>query len=152
MRALTSPSSRLDRAAIARLIPHKDAMCLLERVEGWTATTIRCRAVSHRDPDNPLRRAGRLHPLCGIEYGLQAMALHGALVDGQTPQRIGYLSSLRSFRIAGDDLSAVATPLRVEAELLLRESRGFIYSFSVAGDREFVAGQASIMIPRDENR
>jgi predicted hotdog family 3-hydroxylacyl-ACP dehydratase len=149
MRELTSPSSSLDRAAIARLIPHQGAMCLLARVEEWTPTAIRCSAVSHADAGNPLRRESRLSALCGIEYGLQAMAVHGALVDGAAPQPTGFLSSLRGVRVTDRDLAAIEAPLRIEAELLLRQERGFIYRFSVASDGEaLVAGQAAIIIPR----
>jgi predicted hotdog family 3-hydroxylacyl-ACP dehydratase len=144
-----SPSSGLDRAAIGRLIPHQGAMCLLARVEEWTPTSIRCSAVSHADLGNPLRREGRLSALCGIEYGLQAMAVHGALVGGAAPQPAGFLSSLRGVRAADRDLATIASPLRVEAELLLRQERGFIYRFSLAGDGEpLLAGQAAIMFPR----
>jgi predicted hotdog family 3-hydroxylacyl-ACP dehydratase len=103
--------------------------------------------VSHRDPCNPLKRGGRLDAICGIEYGLQAMAVHGALLDG-TPHRPGFLSSLRNIEIVECNLAMLAAPLQVEADLLLRENRGLIYRFSIsAGGTCYVGGQASIMIP-----
>ena len=74
---------------IATLIPHTGAMVLLDRVEAWDTDGILCRARSHLDDDNPLRRDGRLAACCGLEYALQAAALHGALIAGGVPQRAG---------------------------------------------------------------
>ncbi|HUN39907.1 MAG TPA: hypothetical protein VMU81_06430 [Acetobacteraceae bacterium] len=71
----------LTREQILGLIPHQGTMCLLDRVLGWSAAEISCIAISHLAPDNPLRRDGQLGAICGIEYGLQAAALHGALVQ-----------------------------------------------------------------------
>ena len=78
----------LARSGIAALIPQQGAMCLLDGVLSWDAAGIACRAVSHLDPANPLRQHGRLGAICGIEYGLQAAALHGALSAG-APQAAG---------------------------------------------------------------
>ena len=83
----------LTRARILELIPHKGTMCLLDEAVGWSDAKITCRARSHLSPDNPLRRNGGLAGLCGIEYGLQAAALHGAIVAGG-PQPAGYLAAL----------------------------------------------------------
>ncbi|MCY7388737.1 MAG: 3-hydroxylacyl-ACP dehydratase, partial [Burkholderiales bacterium] len=67
---------QLDHAAIAARVPHTGRMCLLDRVLQWDAHAIRCSATSHRDPDNPLREAGGLAMLAGIEYAAQAAAVH----------------------------------------------------------------------------
>jgi predicted hotdog family 3-hydroxylacyl-ACP dehydratase len=73
---------RLDRAWIERHIPHQGGMCLLEEVVSWDEDRIRCRSVSHRAVNNPLRARGRLGIACGIEYAAQTMAVHGALTGG----------------------------------------------------------------------
>ncbi len=65
----------MDRTKIATLIPHAGAMCLLDAVIAWDATTIACLASSHRTPANPLAVRGRLEAVCGVEYAAQAMAL-----------------------------------------------------------------------------
>ncbi|MGH8327695.1 MAG: phosphotransferase, partial [Steroidobacteraceae bacterium] len=70
----------LDREAIAALIPHQGAMCLLERVLEWDAEHAVLATATHRSPDNPLRSCGRLRALHLCEYGAQAMAVHGGLV------------------------------------------------------------------------
>lgn len=137
----------LDRAAITRLIPHQGSMCLIDGVEAWSATTIDCWALSHRAADHPLRRDGTLSALAGIEYGLQAMAVHGALCDDE-PHPPGYLSSLREIELGKRDLDEIAGRLTVHAELLMAAAQGFIYRFAVAGDGEIlVAGRASIAFP-----
>lgn len=78
----------LDRAAIAALIPHDGAMCLLDGVLAWDRTSITCAASSHRAPGNPLAAGCRLDVVCGVEYAAQAMAVHGdslAMAAGRPP-------------------------------------------------------------------
>jgi predicted hotdog family 3-hydroxylacyl-ACP dehydratase len=144
---LTPP---LDRGAIARLVPHGGAMCLLDRALFWDADSIVYEADRHRDPANPLRRDGRLPAVCGVEYALQAMALHGALLAGGAAQPAGYLSSLRDVSLGGAErLDTVAGPLGVRARALAAEAGGFIYRFEVeGGGRTLLTGQAAIILPR----
>lgn len=145
---LTPP---LDRAAIAGLVPHSGAMCLLDRALAWDAEGIHCEADGHRDPGNPLRRGGHLPAVCGVEYALQAMALHGALAAGGAAQPAGYLSSLRDVSLGGaaERLDTVAGPLGVRARALAAEAGGFIYRFEVEGEgRILLAGRAAIILPR----
>jgi predicted hotdog family 3-hydroxylacyl-ACP dehydratase len=146
----------LDRANILALIPHQGSMCLLDRVLRWSAHDIVCEARSHLDPENPLRHAGRLGPTSGIEYGLQAAALHGALRAGHLPQAAGFLASLRSVafyaprlddpalgmlsiiaRIEGDSAAGVAYSFRLFAESgrRLLEGRGLISLHSPVSGR-----------------
>jgi predicted hotdog family 3-hydroxylacyl-ACP dehydratase len=140
----------LTRAQIAALIPHQGAMCLLDAALRWNATGIDCRATSHLDPANPLRLAGRLGIACGIEYGLQAAALHGALAEGSA-QPPGYLAGLRDVAFGAERLDDPAHgPLAVSAELERREAAGLIYAFRIAAEdgRALVAGRATIMLRR----
>ena len=81
------------KAEIAALIPHGGAMCLLDGVVKWDATHLCSVSRSHHDMANPLRADGELPALCGIEYAMQTMAVHGGLaglVGGQP--RAGYCS------------------------------------------------------------
>lgn len=136
------------REAIARLVPHQGAMCLLESVESCDAEGILCLSTTHQRTDNPLRRDGLLPAACGLEYALQAMALHGALTAGGVAQAPGYLSALRGVRLAVERLDDIAAPLSVMAQVLVAERRGFIYRFEVAAPgRVLLSGQATIMIP-----
>ena len=131
-------------------MPHAGAMVLLDRVERWDAEVVLCRARSHLDPANPLRHAGRLAALCGIEYGLQAAALHGALVAGMA-QPAGYAASLRGVALHADRLDDAALgELLVEGRLEMQERFGMVYAFEVRGEagRALVSGRASIALPR----
>lgn len=134
------------RAAIAALVPHQGTMCLIDRVEACDATDIVCRASTHRDPAHPLRRDGRLPAVCGLEYALQAMALHGALTAG-APQGAGFLAALSGVALAVERLDDVATELRIAATALAQESRGFIYRFEITADgRALLSGQATVVL------
>ena len=137
----------IDHAAIARLVPHADAMCLLDRALSWDAASILCESARHRDAGNPLRRDGMLPAICGLEFAFQAMALHGALGAGE-PQPVGFVSSLRDVSLMTDRLDDVAAPLRIGAEALVAESGGFIYRFDVSAEgRTLLAGQAAVILP-----
>lgn len=140
----------LGRDRISALIPHAGAMCLLEEVLSWTAEGIVCRTLSHLDPANPLRRAGRLHALCGAEYALQAAALHGALLADGTPQPAGYLAALRGVELGADRLDDPAYgALHVEAVLQAREASGLIYALRVRArdGRGLFAARGTVVLP-----
>jgi predicted hotdog family 3-hydroxylacyl-ACP dehydratase len=138
----------LGRARIAALIPHHGAMCLLDQVVRWNAREILCGSRTHLEPGNPLRRAGTLGMVCGIEYGLQAAALHGALRDGAR-QPPGYLAGLRDVTIEAGRLDDAALgTLEVAAMLELNDRSGMIYGFRLASEtgRVLVEGRATIVL------
>jgi predicted hotdog family 3-hydroxylacyl-ACP dehydratase len=133
----------LDHAWIAAHIPHQGNMCLLDRVEAWSAQDIVCLASSHRDPANPLRAEGRLGAANGIEYAAQAMAIHGALLAGSDePPRQGYLTSVRSVQVHVARLDDLAGELRIEAERLSGDGNHILYQFSLShAGRCLIAGR-----------
>jgi len=137
----------MTRDDLAALIPHAGTMCLLDGVLSWDDSRIRCIARSHRAPDNPLRHAGRLAALCGVEYASQAMAVHGGLTaDGRRPAA-GYLASLRDLSCQVARLDDIAEDLVINAENLTGEGSRVIYAFSItAGDRELLSGRAAVVI------
>lgn len=125
----------LDRAGIAARIPHRGAMCLLDRLEAWDAQRIHCSTHTHRDAHNPLRTASGLLAPCAIEYAAQAMALHGGLLaapaaDGHAPSA-GYLASARGVQLHRMRLDDAAAPLHVHAERLSGDARQLLYAFRV---------------------
>ncbi|RYJ00785.1 MAG: 3-hydroxylacyl-ACP dehydratase [Acetobacteraceae bacterium] len=139
----------LNPAEIAALVPHHGRMCLLDRALAWDATHIACATDRHRDPTNPLRRDGMLPALCGLEFGFQAMALHGALTSGAAQTR-GFISSLREVVLGATRLDDIDGELRIEAEALVAEPGGSIYRFAVmAAGRSLLGGQAAVILARE---
>jgi len=139
--------SRLDRSKILAMIPHAGAMCLLDEVLDWDATSVRCLSQRFAAPDNPLRRAdGTFGTACGIEIAAQAMAVHGRLTapaDGKPVP--GYLVSLRDVRLARPSLDG-AGPLTISATRLLGDAGGASYRFAVADQsEELLTGRATVL-------
>lgn len=136
----------LGRDWIAAHLPHRDAMCLLDGVLAWDERRVLCRAVSHRDIANPMRVGGQLPAACGIEYGAQAMAVHGALLS-RGALHPGVLASVRSVRLHVARLDDVPGLLEVSAERLSGEGGHVLYEFIVAGDAgELLRGRAAVVL------
>jgi predicted hotdog family 3-hydroxylacyl-ACP dehydratase len=142
----------LTRSWIAAHIPHAGAMCLLDSVDAWDETHIRCTATSHRDPHNPLRSHWRLASVCGIEYAAQAMAVHGALAGGQNDAqalrpRVGYLASVRGVEAHVARLDTFDAPLTVQAERLSGDGNTLLYGFTLrCGEALLLSGRAAVML------
>jgi predicted hotdog family 3-hydroxylacyl-ACP dehydratase len=138
---------RVTAAEIAGLIPHSGSMCLLDGVVHWDAKRIVCMSRSHHAADNPMRSEGRLTVLCGIEYAMQAMAVHGGLaghIDGRP--RAGYLASLRDIECRGERLD-LAGDLLVEAEQLAGDGAHVSYRFSLqVGELLVLSGRALVVL------
>ena len=141
-------------AEIARLVPQKGAMCLLDSVTGFSPDSIACRATSHLDPANPLIAGGRLGVLCGCEYGMQAAALHGALVsNGALPA--GRIAALRVTLMTVTRLDDPALGiLTVTARRRALDPRGLLYEFHVLAEdgRPLLAGSGTValIVPQGE--
>ena len=138
----------IGRAEIATMIPHAGAMCLLDGVLRWDQSSIRCVSARHRAEDNPLRRAGRLNAICGIEFAAQAMAVHGRLSGGVARRpRAGYLASLRDLKCGRQRLDLLEPDLIISADLLMGDEQRVIYHFTLdcAGD-EVLSGRAAVVL------
>ncbi len=143
----------LDHAAIAARLPHAGRMCLLDRVLHWDEQGIRCSATSHRDADNPLREAGGLAMLAGIEYAAQAAAVHGELRrDAGVPRggagapRNGVLAALKNVNATVPWLHQIAVDIVVETTLLHSDPAGGVFEFAiVAGETRVLSGQFTLM-------
>ena len=139
----------LDHAGIAARIPHSGSMCLLDALQSWSADTIRCTAVGHRDAKHPLRSAGMLPAPVAIEYAAQAMALHGSLcaAPGAAPQP-GFLASVRGVRLLAPRLDDIDGALVVTAQRLAGDSGQALYAFALHDERAnlLVDGRATVIL------
>ncbi len=134
--------------ALAALIPHADAMCLLDAVESWDETRVACRSASHRRPDHPLRRDGHLSSVHLLEYAAQATAVHGGLTAGPGAAPVRYLAAVREWDIHVSMLDDVPGDLRIEAERLLSMGDNVVYRCRIEeGGRVLAEGRLTIAAP-----
>ena len=138
----------LDSAWLLAHLPHQGTMSLLDRIDAWSTQGVRCTAVSHRAPDNPLRAHGRLGAACGIEYAVQAMAAHGALLAAPAaPPRAGYLTSAREVELHVARLDDIDADLVIAAEYLCGDDHTIRYDFSIsAGARPLLSGRVTVVL------
>ena len=128
-------------------LPHGGAMNLLDAIVQWNESSVRAAATSHRSRDHPLRRGNELPSVCGIEYGAQAAAAHGALASGG-PIRAGLLVSVRSVAMHARRLDDIAGDLDVLAVRLGGGDAGVLYRFEVASEgRLLVEGRVAVAFP-----
>lgn len=139
----------LDRAGIEALIPHAGAMSLWDELIAADAHSLRLRTNSHRRADHPLRRDGRLSAVHLIEYGAQAMAVHGgwsARAGGGA--RPGVLAAVRDFKLQVAWLDDCDAALECEAQRLVANAGGWMYAFALhCQGRELASGRASVIHP-----
>ena len=138
----------LDRAWLLANLPHQGAMNLLDAIVEWNDSCVRAVARNHRFPDHPLRRSGELLSVCGIEYGAQAAAAHGALAS-RAPSAAGVLASVRSVVMHARRLDDVTGDLDVFAERLAGDDAGVLYRFEIASaGRPLVEGRVAVAFRR----
>ena len=121
---------------IESLIPHQGMMCLLDQVICWDKTTIHCTSQSHCSPMNPLRKNNKLSAIHAIEYGAQAMAVHGALIAKSKGEVMspGYLAAIRNVEIKCKFLDNINHQIEVYATQILSQGGNFVYQFEVKND------------------
>jgi predicted hotdog family 3-hydroxylacyl-ACP dehydratase len=145
--------TRLERDDWAHLLPHGGAMCLLDVVEAWDADSIRAASHRHGDAGHPLRVPAGLHAVHLVEYGAQAMALHGALLargGGDTRVRAGVLVSLRDACLAVERVDADGGPLEVRAQRLHADTSGALYTFQVLqAGHQLARGRVAALYDRE---
>ena len=114
---------------IEKLIPHSGTMCLIDRVDHWDAHTIRCASTSHRDPNNPLRLDDELSSIHLLEYGAQAMAIHGGLLTNSPSP--GVLAAVRDVNIYIEKLDRIEDEIITTANVEINTATGAIYRFTI---------------------
>ena len=131
------------------LLPHAGAMRMITDVREWNASGIVCESTTHHDPANPLRIDGVLPAVCGLEYGAQAMAAHGALLAARHQKpRVGYLAAAHELALYCDRLDDAPGPLQIRASCLLSGANHVAYEFSIrcASRAVLIEGRASVVL------
>lgn len=145
-------AAAMDRAWIEAHIPHQGSMCLLEEVLSWDSRHLRCRSATHRNAAHPLKLHGRLGIACGIEYVVQAMAVHGALAAearaaGAAKAEVGFLAGLRDVRMHAQRLDDIEADLICEVRRIAGDESTALYSFDLSADRRrLLEGRATVVL------
>jgi predicted hotdog family 3-hydroxylacyl-ACP dehydratase len=146
---MASESLPINKPEIRTLIPHSGLMCLLDSVIEWDDRSIVCLSNTHRDPINPLRRAGELSAVHAFEYAAQAAAVHGGLrarSAGVTASP-GFLAALRDARLQIARLDDIGSPLRIHAYRLFGDTGNALYQCRVlAGEVLAAEGRVTIIL------
>ena len=138
--------------SIDTLLPHAGRMRLIDRVVSYDEQRIVCESDSHRAVDHPLADGGTLSIVVGLEYGAQAMAIHGGLLAAKAqPQRPrarhGFLVAASDLNWFAERLDACASPLIIEAVSELRSDKHVAYRFELrAGGMRLLTGRASVLL------
>lgn len=142
----------IDKEELCDLIPHSGCMCLLESVLDWSAGEIRCAATSHTDPDNPLYNNGRLASVHLLEYGAQAMAVHGGLLARESGTRVrpGYLAALRDVVLQQEFVDHIMAPLVVDAQMIATVTDSFMYRFTITAESIVLASARATIIAQQD--
>lgn len=135
---------KVDRARIEAIVPQSGAMCLLDAVSEWDDLRIACTAVA---PGNahPLARDGVVPAVAACEYGAQAAAIHGSLVDPAASVRAGLLASLVDVQLFAANFPPGADPVIARAHMRSRTADACLYAFEVeAGECRLAEGQLMV--------
>lgn len=131
----------LTRDHIAALLPHGNAMCMLDEIVSWDSEHIHCRSHYFARDDNPLFEDGQIESVILIEFAAQAAGVHAALLQpsqehAPRPAYIGAVKSIELLKSVSDNAAAI----ELKAHCLLNNSSGAIY--------EVIAQQHDIILMR----
>lgn len=143
----------LDKDKIEALIPHSGGMCLLEKVISYSESAIICETSSHLLLDNPLKINGKLSKMHLIEYGAQAIAIHGGLIEKQSLNnllllpKIGYITLIKS--VTWGRFDSLTAKLTIKATVQIMDERVKRYDFSVMDfdQLEICSGNVMVVLP-----
>lgn len=141
--------SQLTRDELDGFLPHGGAMRLIDYVESWDESAIRCQTRSHLDPENPLRQGAQLDVVTGLEYAAQAMGLHVGLHDDAETRKdlIGYIGGVHDVRFTIERLDDCSSALMIDATRVFEDERSFLYEFTLSsGGQTVMTGRASLFL------
>ena len=138
----------LSKADIEAMIPHADGMCLLEKVVSYSPDEIICQTQSHLDESNPLKTDGQLSKMHLIEYGAQAIAVHGGLMAQQdssdTEPKVGYIAMVKS--VKWGDFNPHTPFLEIKAIPVMADEMTKLYEFDVSDAEQHSVCSGRVMV------
>jgi len=134
---------------LCELIPHSGKMCLIDSVDKWDSESIICTTKTHQNSDNPLLFNGILPISALIEYGAQAMAIHGAIIARESGEKMqeGYLAALKDVIFFNNlEINKISSLLVIEATRKLASQGNMIYEFLVTSEgSDLISGRATVV-------
>ncbi len=122
---------------ISQVLPHAGDMVLIDEIVSITQENIECCTRSHLLDTNPLRNKSGLPMTAALEYGAQAVALHGLLnlqknkAKPQTPKPTARIIAVKSASWGQDWLHTIEQPLIIRATRLTHLDSIAHYSFEL---------------------
>ena len=138
-----------NNSKLCELIPHSGKMCLIDSIDKWDEESIVCITSTHLKSDNPLLSKGILPVSALIEYGAQAMAIHGAIITKESGDKMqeGYLAALKDVVFFTNlDISNISSSLIIKATRKFASQGNMIYEFLItsAGEK-LISGRATVI-------
>jgi len=137
----------LSKPEIEAMIPHAGGMCLLEQVISYSNDEIVCRTQSHLNTDNPLKTDGKLSKMHLIEYGAQAIAVHGGLLqqdsDNSQP-KLGFIATVKA--VKWGEFEPLAEFLEIKATAIMRDEISKLYEFTITDAQLSNVCSAKVMV------
>lgn len=128
------------RDQLEPLLPHAGSMLMIDGVTAWDEQRICCLSGRHRDPDNPLRRDGRLSAHHAIEFAAQAAAAHGGLLGDGRKAPLRALAAVRKAHFSRPWLDDLEENLEIVSTLVMLDQKAAIYQASISHKGDNIAG------------
>ena len=133
-----------NKQEIEAIIPHSGKMCLIEHVDWWDIDNISCSTNSHRDAQNPLCLNGELSAIHLLEYGAQAIAIHGGLLS--KTKIPGFLAAIRNAKLHIARIDTLDGEIIINAKAEMKTENGAVYTFLIsAADKILVEARATVI-------
>ncbi|MGI9492994.1 MAG: hypothetical protein ACR2QF_11410 [Geminicoccaceae bacterium] len=129
----------LTREQLEPLVPHAEAMLMIDGVTAYDDQRLCCVSLRHQAADNPLRRDGRLSAHHGIEFAAQAAAVHGGLIDQDNRAPLRALAAVRKASFSRPWLDDLADRLEINADLIMVDRQAAVYQASLSHQGEIIA-------------
>lgn len=118
--------------AISELLPHQGKMVLIDTIVSCDENFIVCKARSHQSQSNPLRNKTGLPISACLEYGAQALALHGIMNrSGDTRLKQASIITIKKANWSHQWLHDIDRELIISAKLKTQLDTVAKYSFSI---------------------
>jgi predicted hotdog family 3-hydroxylacyl-ACP dehydratase len=129
---------------LGNLLPHGDAMCLVDEVLSHDDHGMECRTNQHHNVECVLRCDGHMSIYAAIEMAAQAAALHAArLVVNGTHEKVApmVLGAIRGLEYPRGDLNLCDYPGSIVIDVHLQQGNDSIaiYAFSLTVDGDALA-------------